>query len=170
MTLWYAIPAVERVRGTLSELSRAGGRLAELFEDLSNWERLWRPDPGAWNCMGHLAHLVDVELVYSVRIRSALAEPGRRLESFDAEAWVESQACQERTPEDLLETFCLLRRGNLNVFSYLTEAQWEQVFLHPQRGPQTISQISKGLLAHDAQHLLELGRLSELAREARRIA
>lgn len=170
MTLWYAIPAVERVRETLSELSRMADRLSELFEDLSHWESLWKPDPGAWNCMGHLAHLVDMELVYSVRIRSALAEPGRKHESFDAEAWVDSQSSMERTPEDLLETFSLLRRGNLNFFSYLTEAQWEQSFVHSERGDQTISQVCKGLLAHDAQHLLELGRLSELAREARRIS
>ncbi|MBK8801220.1 MAG: DinB family protein [Fibrobacteres bacterium] len=170
MTLWYALPAGERFRETLAELSRMGDRLSELFEDLSHWERLWKPDGPTWNCLGHLAHLVDIELVYSVRIRSALAEPGRLHETFDADAWVESQTCLERTPEDLLEEFSLLRRWNLNLFACLSEAQWERTFQHSQRGAQSLAQVAKGLLAHDAQHLLELGRLSELAREARRVA
>lgn len=169
MTLWYNRPGGEKVRELLAELARMADRLSELFEDLSHWECLWKPDPAAWNCMGHLAHVVDIELVYSVRIRSALAEPGRRHESFDADAWVESQAAMERMPEDLLESFALMRRWNLNLFSSLSEAQWEQVFVHSERGPQTLAQIANGLLAHDAQHLLELGRLSELAREARQV-
>lgn len=170
MTQAHPMLTEDRLREVLAELSRMGSRLSELFEDLSHWERLWKPDAASWSCMGHLGHILDVELVYSVRIRSALAEPGRKHEPFDSTAWVDSQCSLERTPEDIIEMVSLLRRWNMSLLCMLTALQWESSYVHSVRGEESLAQLAQAMLAHDAQHLLELGRISELARQARRVA
>ena len=168
---YLELPPVDRARRALADLGRAPDRVAELFEEMSNWEMLWTPEPGkAWSCVEILGHLVDFEVVCGVRIRSALAEPGKPQGSFDQDRWVGAQRWGRRSPDDLLDGFSALRRLHVSLLSDLSEEELELHFEHPVHGRRTVAEVAVGMQEHDARHLVQLGRQAEQARQARSVA
>ena len=164
------LPPLERAHRALAVLSRTGGRLAEVFENLSHWERLWKPEDRVWSCVQVAAHLLDAELVNAYRIRTALADPGRTLDAFDQDRWVDLQRWGERPVDDLLTAFSALRRTTLTILAELSDEEWLRHYVHSVRGSQTIAETAAFLEEHDARHLVQLGRTAEQARHARAVA
>jgi len=156
---------LERAHRALIVLSRTGGRLAEVFDGLSNWERLWKPDDKVWSCVQVAAHLVN-----AYRIRMALANPGMTMEPFDQDRWVELQGWGERPVDDVLAAFSALRRTTVSLLSGLSDDEWLRDYVHRERGRQTIADTAAFLEEHDARHLVQLGRTAELASHARAVA
>jgi len=151
----------------LAELSRMPARLADVFEDLSNWERIWRPEPTKWNCSEIAGHLLDAELAFGYRIRCALAEPGKKLDAFAQDEWVAALGYTDTPVDDTLDTFTALRRNLVQLAVRLTDAEMQRHYEHSVRGRQTVLDTLELLKVHDARHLVQLGRVSELARQAR---
>ena len=164
------LPPLERAQRALVVLARTGGRLAEVFENLSHWERLWNPEEKVWSCVQVAAHLLDAELVNAYRIRTALANPGSTLEAFDQDRWVDLQRWGERPVDDVLAAFSALRKTTLTILSELSNEEWLRHYVHSVRGPQTIADTAAFLEEHDARHLVQLGRTAEQARQARAVA
>ena len=156
-----------RVAKTLVELSRTPALVSEVFDDLSNWERVWHPGPDAWNCVEVAGHLLDVELSFAIRIRTALAEPGKLVDSFDGEAWVTTQRHSDVPVEELLGVFCPLRRNLVQLAARLSDEELDRHCIHAKHGHQSILDLLERIKTHDARHLVQLGRTSELARHAR---
>jgi len=151
----------------LAELSRMPARLADVFEDLSNWERIWRPEPNKWNCSEIVGHLLDAEIAFGYRIRTALAEPGKTLDVYAQDDWVAAQGYTDTPADDTLETFTSLRRNLVQLAARLTDAEMQRHYEHTKRGRQTVLDTLEFVKVHDARHLVQLGRVSELARQAR---
>lgn len=156
-----------RAAKVLAGLSRTPNRVAEIFEDLSHWERVWRPAPGGWNCTEIAGHLFDAEIVFGYRIRMALAEPGRTIEAFDQDAWVRTQAPAAVALEETLSAFSALRRHLVLLVARLAEDELSRHYVHSKRGRQTILDTIVFLQTHDERHMVQLGRVGELARQAR---
>jgi len=168
---YLELPPVERARRALADLARTEGRLSLLFDEMSNWERLWRSQDGnAWSCVQVVAHMLDFEIVSGVRIRTALAEPGNHLEAFDQERWVSAQRWNERPVDDLVAGFAALRRLHLALLSDLSDDEWELHYVHSARGRQSVAEAVAHMQEHDARHLVQLGRTAEQARQARSLA
>ena len=164
------LPPLERAHRALAVLARTGGRLAEVFENLSHWERLWKPQETVWSCVQVAAHLLDAELVNAYRIRTALCDPGRTLEAFDQDRWVDLQRWGERPVDDVLAAFSAVRKTTLTILTELSDEEWLRHYVHRVRGPQTIADTAAFLEEHDARHLVQLGRTAEQARHARAVA
>lgn len=160
---------IETARKAVSELAKTPGTLVDLFDDLSHWERIWKPSPAAWSCSQVAGHLLDAEMVYGVRARSALAEPGKTHEPFDPDRWVDQQRWNDRPVEEILAAFSALRRANVLLFSGFTDEEWQRSYVHGLRGPQNLAETALLLQTHDARHLVQLGRTSEQARQARQL-
>lgn len=158
-----------RAAKVLSDLSRTPAHVAEIFEDLSHWERIWRPGPDAWNCAEIAGHLLDAEIAFGYRLRVALAEPGKLLDAFDQDAWVATQRYSEVPVEETLATFAALRRNLVMQVSRITDEELGRHYIHSSRGHQTILDLVEFLKIHDARHLVQLGKVSEHARQARPI-
>lgn len=164
------LPPLERAHRALPVLARTGSRLAEVFESLSHWERLWKPQDKVWSCVQVAAHLLDAELVNACRIRIALADPGRIVEPFDQDRWVDIQRWGERPVDDVLAAFSALRKTTLTLLAELSDEEWARCYVHRVRGSQTIADTTAFLEEHDARHLVQLGRTAEQARHARAVA
>lgn len=156
-----------RAAKTLVELSRTPALASEVFDDLSNWERKWRPSPDSWNCAEIAGHLLDAEIAFGYRARMALAEPGKLLDAFEQDAWVATQRYAEVPVEETLGVFCALRRNLVQLVARLTDDELDRHYIHSRVGHQTILGLVEFLKTHDARHLVQLGRVSELARHAR---
>ncbi len=156
-----------RAAKVVLEISRTPARLAEVFDDLSHWERIWRPSAGAWNCAEIAGHLLDAEIVFSYRVRAALAKSTEIVTPYDQDAWVDSQGYSDVPVEETLAAFNALRRNLVLLVTRLTNEELGRHNNHSERGQQTIFETLARMQTHDTRHLVQLGHVSELARHAR---
>jgi len=161
-----SIPTGHDARRVLLDLSAMHIRLEQVFDDLSHFERVWRPGEGKWSCAEVAGHLLDAEIAFGYRIRSALAEPGLTIGAFDPDRWVAVQRWNELPVGDTIQAFQSLRRATVVLLGPLDDEEWLREYIHSVRGPQSIAQSALLLASHDARHLVQLGRTAELAREA----
>lgn len=155
-----------KARRALRDLSGMHSSLLQVFDDLSNFERFWKPAPARWSCAQVAGHLVDAEIAFAFRIRTALAEPGKTLDPFDPDLWVAAQRWNELPVDDTLHTFSALRQATVVLLGPLVEDEWQRHYVHSVRGVQTIADTALFLATHDARHLVQLGRTAEEARAA----
>ncbi|MCB9496016.1 MAG: DinB family protein [Fibrobacteria bacterium] len=163
-----SLPTVAKARATLADLSSTHAQLVQIFDELSHFERVWRPQEKAWSCAEIMGHLVDAEIAFAWRIRLALAEPGQSAGSFNQDAWVSAQRWNDLPVGDSLHVFQALRQATVHLLAPLSDEEWSRHYLHSVRGSQTVVETVLFLHAHDNRHLLQLGRTAELARDASR--
>src|SRR5262245_61352845 len=93
-------PALERLRAGLSA------------------EQVRQPEaPGKWSIGQVLQHLADSELVWGFRLRMVLAHDRPRLTGYDQDRWAERLGYDEADPDQSLQEFSILRRGNLRLLA-----------------------------------------------------
>jgi DinB superfamily len=63
-------------------------KLARFLKGVSPSRLRKRPAPEKWSPAEIIAHLADVEIVQSWRVRSILGAPGTPIQAFDQDAWV----------------------------------------------------------------------------------
>jgi hypothetical protein len=111
-----------------------------------------RPAPGKWSVAEILAHLADVEIVVSWRIRAILGAPGTPMQAMDQDAWVTAGHYDKRDPRKSVEVFRVLRETNLALFETLTPEQWKHQGIHSERGAETVEHIVRLYAGHDLNH------------------
>jgi hypothetical protein len=115
-----------------------------------------RPEPEMWSAVEILAHLADVEIVWSYRIRKILEEPGAPIAPMEQDRWVEEcRYAAARAPE-ALEAFAALRRWNLALYSRIGPGGLRRAGQHAWFGRLTIGKIARMLAGHDRNHLRRL--------------
>jgi quercetin dioxygenase-like cupin family protein len=124
-------------------------------------EELRRPEgEGRWSIADVIAHLGDLELVYAVRIRTALTVDNPDLPVLKQNEWV--AAVHRREPvAELLEQFWFHRRMNLALRARLSDAELARTGRHPDYGVITIAQMFERIENHDRKHLAQIERIKE---------
>ena len=128
-------------------------KLAKLIKGKSAARLRKRTAPDKWSATEILAHLADVEIVQSWRIRSILGAPGTPIQAFDQDAWVIAGHYAKRDPHRSLEQFRILREANLALLKSLAPDQWKHHGLHSERGEESIERIAQMVAGHDINHL-----------------
>lgn len=126
--------------------------LERLIEGASPSRLRRRPAPGKWSVVEILAHLADVEIVTSWRIRAILGAPGTPMQAMDQDAWVTAGHYDQRDPRKSVEVFRVLREMNLALFKTLTPEQWKHHGIHSERGAETVEDIVCLYAGHDLNH------------------
>jgi hypothetical protein len=153
---------VQRIKAKLGDrdprkvLGVTAKRLEKLFSGKPATRLRKRSAPEKWSAAEILAHLADVEIVQSWRIRSILGSPGIPIQAFDQDAWVTAGHYRKRDPHKSLEQFRVLRETNLALLKSLTPEQWQEHGLHSERGEESIDRIVRMLAGHDLNHLEQL--------------
>jgi len=132
--------------------ARTPRQLDRLIDGASESRLRRRPAPGKWSIAEILAHLADVEIVISWRIRAILGAPGTPMQVMDQDAWVIAGHYDKRDPRKSVEVFRVLREMNLALFRTLTPEQWKQQGIHAERGAETVEQIVRLYAGHDLNH------------------
>ena len=139
-------------RDPLDIQARTAKELERLIEGASATRLRQRPAPGKWSIAEILAHLADVEIVTSWRIRAILGSPGTPLQAMDQDAWVTAGHYDKREPRKSVEIFRMLREMNLALFETLTPEQWKHHGIHSVRGAETVEHIVRLYAGHDLNH------------------
>lgn len=143
---------IARYRSAIERLDR---RVLDLPDaELDRW-----PDPaegvGQWSCRALLTHLMDVEILYAMRLRRVIAEDGPVFENWDEHAFLDSPLCRPGPGSVLMPAgACLavihtLRHTTAAVLVQLDEAGWARRGLNPYLGEVSLARM----LAHLTWHL-----------------
>lgn len=140
-------------------LERTPEELARRLEGLDT-ELGARPGPeGGWSVLQTMRHWVDSELVWSVRLRRAVAEDRPRLEGFDQDLWVERLRHAEGDLRHALEEFVVVRALNLRFLDERTDEELRRVAVHSERGEETVAHMIRLYAGHDLVHLRQIERV-----------
>jgi hypothetical protein len=156
---------VQRIQGKLAGQdplkvqSATAKKLARLIKGVTPAKLRKRPAPDKWSVSEIVAHLADVEIVVSWRIRSILGAPGTPIQAFDQDAWVTAGHYGKRDARKSLEQFRVLRETNLALYKMLSPEQWKHHGLHAERGEESIERIVGLMAGHDINHLEQVERL-----------
>lgn len=132
--------------------------LRKLTAPLSGAQLNQPPAPGKWCIREILAHLADCELVFSFRLRQALAEDHPVIQPFDQDRWAQRYASYDAT--SALALFEAARNWNLRLLTTVTEADRHRPTTHPERGTMTFWTIVETMAGHDINHLQQVERLA----------
>jgi hypothetical protein len=151
-------------RDPLAVLAATPAELRRVLEPVAEAE-LRRPEaPGKWSLIEVAAHLADSEVVFSWRLRHALADESPTLTGYDQNAWAGRFAYAEADRAECLTRFEVLRGANLRLLRGATPADWERVCVHSERGEESVRHLTKLYAAHDLVHLRQIERIRKGAR------
>jgi hypothetical protein len=127
-----------------------------------------RPESGKWSIAEIVAHLADVEIVASWRMRSVLGANGTAIQAFDQDAWASVFQYGKRDVKQSLEVFRVLRENNLAMLKALPRQSWDNYGMHAERGKESIEHLARMFAGHDTNHVLQVKSIAEELKSARR--
>ena len=107
--------------------------------------------PGKWTARQVLAHLAHLEMVWSTRLRFALAQDDYMIQPFDQDDWMRA----ETAPPALvsLDAYLALRAMNLSLLRGLTGIQRRRKGRHPDWGLVDVDWLVAWCAGHERNHL-----------------
>jgi hypothetical protein len=143
-------------------------KLKKTTHGLTPRELKWKPEPGKWSIGEIVAHLADVEIVASWRMRSVLGANGTAIQPFDQDAWASVFQYSKRDIGESLEVFRVLRENNLAMLKALPRESWENYGMHAERGKETIAHLARMFAGHDTNHILQVESIAAKLKSARK--
>jgi hypothetical protein len=156
---------IERILGNLGTrdpidvLQSTAEAIGTLTASRSRGDLQWTPSPARWSAAAIVAHLADVEIVTSYRIRMILASPGVGIQAFDQDAWASAFDYQHRDPATAIALFRPLREAWLALVRQGGEACLDRYGVHAERGKETIRHLLRLYAGHDVNHLEQIARI-----------
>lgn len=121
------------------------------------WPRVrdeWTYAPGKWTARQLLVHLAQIEMVFNVRLRFALAADGYVVQTFEQDDWM---AIEPPLPALMaLDAYVTMRRMNLQLCRSLTADQRRKLFTHPEHGQVDIDWLMGWCAGHERHHLPQI--------------
>jgi hypothetical protein len=142
-------------------------KLRKLTQGLSLKELKWSPAPGKWSIAEIVAHLADVEIVASWRMRAILGSNGTPIQPFDQDAWASVFEYGKRDVKQSLEVFRVLRENNLALLKALPRERWDNYGMHAERGKETVAHLARMFAGHDTNHTLQVESIAAQLKGAR---
>jgi len=110
--------------------------------------------PGKWSARQILVHLAQAELVFSNRVRFALAEPGYVVQPFEQDPWMALET--QPSGRQALDAYLALRRFSLPLWRALTPEQRSHRFMHPEHGELDVNWLFTLIAGHELNHVPQL--------------
>jgi hypothetical protein len=156
---------IERILGNLGTrdpldvLRRTAESIDALVGSRSRDDLQWTPSPSRWSAAAIVAHLADVEIVSSYRIRMILASTGVAIQAFDQNAWASAFDYPNQDPATAIALFRPLREAWLGLVRRGGEACLDRYGIHAERGKETIRHLVRLYAGHDMNHLEQIARI-----------
>jgi len=148
----------------IEEAEKGPKKLAAAVSGLSDKALRYKPAPDKWCILEILAHLADIEIAYSYRMRQALADKKPVIAPLDQDDWARNLGYMETVPAELVAQYGLNRHHNLRLLRRLKPEDLKRSAYHPElKKDVTVEDMAKKFAAHDAIHLAQIERLKKAA-------
>jgi len=115
-------------------------------------------EPGGLKLRQVMAHVRDVEAQsFSPRLERILSEETPMLSDLDQSGWKETHYQAGESLEDILAEFRELRFRELGRLRNMSQMDWNRPGRHPVWGLRTLQWWVERSLAHNEEHLLQIG-------------
>jgi hypothetical protein len=143
----------------LDVLRHTPAALTRLVDDVLP-DRLHTPEaPGKWSIAQVLAHLADSDLVWGWRVRLIIAQDRPPITGYDQDLWANRLRYADADPRTSVETFGVLRRGNLALIEGAAPDDLQRVGVHSERGEESVALLIRLSAGHDLLHLRQMDRI-----------
>lgn len=144
---------------SLNYLQKTTVVLRHIFKDMTT-EQATQLAPGVsgWNALEVMGHLVDLEEIFTVRVRRMLTENKPEFEKTDPDDMAIKHDYAHQDIQDMLERFLQLRREFIVLLKSLRPDEWERRGVHPSYGVISVLDLATNTALHDLNHL---GQISE---------
>jgi hypothetical protein len=128
--------------------------IARLMDRLAPDDLDDRRDPDRFTLREAIAHLADWEPILLDRMRTAVASPGARIETWDEGERAERFRYAESDPKETIGRWIDLRAETAEFLKMLPESAWIEAWVvHPERGRLSLEDQANMLLGHDLYHI-----------------
>ena len=110
--------------------------------------------PGKWTARQVLTHLAQIEMVFALRLRFALAQNGYVIQPFEQDDWMNNESGQSALAG--LDCYVALRRMNLALCQSLAPAQRTKALTHPEFGAIDVNWLMAWAAGHERNHLPQI--------------
>lgn len=110
-------------------------------------------DPDRFSLRFALAHLVDWEPIMLGRIKACVEQPGSTIYGIDEEQRAIDEHYENWDVMATLDRFDAERAKALEYCRGLTDAQWDSIAVHSERGPMSAQDWAWTIVGHDMYHL-----------------
>lgn len=125
-------------------------------------ERLDEPTyPDRFSVREVIAHLADWEPILLERMRTALQQPGSKIEAYDEGEMATANRYHERDIAADLARFEIARTETVRFLKGVHGDQWGRSVIHPERGVMSLYDQANLLLGHDLYHVEQITSLLE---------
>lgn len=145
--------STSRADNLITEYLRGPDQLALFLAPLGDDALERRMAPGRWTIHEGVLHLLDFEVLQSLRLRKILVEERPALPVLDRNAWLARLGARGRRWRRALMDLRRLREGNVEILHALEAADWEREGLHPERGPIRVRDLIQQSIDHLVEHL-----------------
>ena len=119
----------------------------------AQWHAPWAP--GKWTRHQVLVHVVQWELIFSTRVRMALAIPGYLVQPMDQDPLLEFEAPFVDVAT-AFAAFEAIRAMNIALVGGLSEEVRARQITHPERGTIDINDLIVTMTGHPVHHLAQI--------------
>ena len=127
-------------------------QLKQQLQGLSDAALRFRPAPAEWSIVEVVGHLLDIEAVYSARVRQMLATDNPSFPLFKPDELVRQRDYANQQISFLLSSLAERRDEHLEFLRVLRPAQLARAGVHATRGPVTVADTIAMLAWHDGNH------------------
>lgn len=145
-------------RDPIAIIETTPAEVQRIVESTSTTTLHARPFEGKWTPCEVVGHLVDAELIFSVRLRLLLAEDEPALPNWRQDDWVARLRYRDADPTVLASQFTMLRRMNVPLWKSLSRENLSRGGTHTSRGRETLAGMLRSTAGHDLLHLEQLNR------------
>ena len=119
-------------------------------------ESLSQSKDGEWSAAFVIHHIADAEIQFGVRYANALCEENPTIVPFDEEKFPTGLQYNNRSVAISLQSLAASHAMNYEILKNASEADWERVSTHPQRGAVTLLQLVTLSANHIEGHIDQL--------------
>jgi hypothetical protein len=119
----------------------------------------WKPGPDRWSISEVFAHLLDIEQVYSDRVRRIAAEESPAFQRYDLAGASASGAYSRGTASEHLARFIAMRNDTVAVLKKLPASGGRRTGVHSELGTITLSEMLCEFASHDLGHLRQIAEI-----------
>ena len=119
----------------------------------------FRDGPGGWTVLEVMGHLQEFDGFFRGRAEMMLAQDYPALPAYDHEALAIEHNYNDQDLRQVYADFVQSRGQTVAFFNDLTEEQWQQAGVHPERGHFTMTDAVMQVGLHDANHLEQITRI-----------
>jgi hypothetical protein len=150
---------VTDIQASVSLLEKTPVLFETMLRDLPPDLLQWKPAPDRWSISEVLAHLTDIEKVYSERVGRILAEDSPALQKYEQPGPSDGRAYSRGLAAGHLAHFVAARRASIDVLKRAPGSARSLTGKHSELGVITLAEMLNEWASHDLGHLRQIAEL-----------